>query len=807
MRREQCMEEACYRFSRDKIYQKIEELEKGGRVEEYKRRWLWELTQNAKDCAKSDQGISIDIKMQNGTIIFSHDGSPFDYNSLLDLVLQNSSKRTEGNKTGKFGTGFISTHLISKKVTITGNYIDNNKNVRRGLNIVIDRNFSNVEELEVKLRNTVEKLDNLFSAQNDPNSCNPPYVTEFNYELTNTDVKLIYDSIKEFYEMAPFVLAFNKVIKKIVIFCNNEEHVIAASNRVKFDDRIEEVTIEKDETKILIIIASDEDVYVATRLEFLDKVWHCSDVRKYPKLFCDFPMIGTENFSFPLIVNSKLFDMQQERNGIYPESDPNKKILEKAVELYGILLDNLSKNNILSIFNCCYIERNDNLFQDLYEKARDVFKRKLLIKTVGNHKLSLVDNNNRIVPIPGVREKEFGLWDVVSKVCNIIPIRDENLYWLKVCPENKWSFKEWAYYFQHDDTELNFLKDNPHLIQEDTIELLNNFYECWIHQEGKQDFIQFAPILLQNGQFTKLNIDQNGKYSSEVRDLFFDNGIDEGIKDVYNVFFIDKDKPDVRSKLVDSRINNYNNVFDKVLSTKDLADEISAEVRKLLSEEQSKNEKRQETVQKKYNKLTDWFNGNRDLAKELFSDLYEKSYNLTNHEEMTRRLHNGDLYEEITKDIDKTPEEIRQILQSAYTGNLNLNQYTHNTVHSIYSAEKYQSLRRRSIKNVFLKLKEKRDIYIIPDDLSEWEKSTDNVFQAKKIINDREIDIRIVVRPADDNKIIFYEQVELEAMDELSYELWIDDGDGMVKSISLAELIVMTGINMIPLNLSVKEND
>ena len=165
------------------------------------------------------------------------------------------------------------------------------------------------------------------------------------------------------------------------------------------------------------------------------------------------------------------------------------------------------------------------------------------------------------------------------------------------------------------------------------------------------------------------------------------------------------------------------------------------------------------------------------------------------------------MYEEITKDIDKTPEEIRQILQCANTGNLNLNQYTHNTVHSIYSAEKYQSLRRRSIKNVFLKLKEKRDIYIIPDDFSEWEKSTDNVFQAKKIINDREIDIRIVVRPADDNKIIFYEQVELEAMDELSYELWIDDGDGMVKSISLAELIVMTGINMIPLNQKVKEND
>lgn len=807
MSKNEYMEGATYSLSADKIYQKIADLEKDGKKEEYKKRWLWELTQNAKDCAKGNEGISINILIRDRTISFSHDGYPFDYNSVMDLVLQNSSKRKAGNKTGKFGTGFISTHLISKKVSITGNYIDNYDNVRSGLNIVVDRNFSNVEELEAKLRNTIEKIDNFFSDQNSTIICSPPYETAFKYEFSNTDVNLINDSIKEFYEMAPFVLAFNKVIKRIVLIFDNRKHVIKAINRAKLDDRIEEVTIEKDTSKILIRIASDKDVYVSTRLEYRDGVLHCSDIREYPKLFCDFPMIGTENFSFPLIVNSKLFDMQQERNGIYPESDLNKKLLEKAVELYGILLDNLSESNVFSLFNCCHIERNGNFFQGFYEKARDVFKRKLLIITFGNHKLPLVDNNNRIVPIPSVREKEFGLWDVVSKVFNTIPIRDENLYWLKVCPENKWSFKEWAYYFQHNNTELNFLKGNPHLIQEDTIELLNNFYECWIHQEGKQDFIQFAPILLQNGQFTKLNKDQKGNYAAEARDLFFDNGIDEGIKDVYNAFFTDKGEPDVRSKLVDSRIRNFDSVFDRVYSTKNLADKISEEVRKLLSEEQVKNEKRKEKVQKKYNMLTDWFNGHRDLAKELFSDLYEKSYNLTNHEEMTRRLHNGDLYEEITKDIDKTPEEIRQILQSANTGNLNLNQYTHNTVHSIYSAEKYQSLRRRSIKNVFLKLKEKRDIYIIPDDLSEWEKSTDNVFQAKKIINDREIDIRIVVRPADDNKIIFYEQVELEAMDELSYELWIDDGDGMVKSISLAELIVMTGINMIPLNLSVKEND
>lgn len=794
----QYMEDTIYRFSSDKIYRKIEELEKGGRVEEYKKRWLWELTQNAKDCAISDQRISIKIMVQNGTIIFSHDGSPFDYNSLMNLVLQNSSKRIEYSKTGKFGTGFISTHLISKKVTISGHYIDNNKSVRSGLNIVIDRNFSNVEELEVKLRNTIEKLNCFFSNHNTTASCAPPYLTSFNYEFSNTDINLINDSIEKFCEMAPFVLAFNKDIKRLMVNSNNKEYVIEAITREKLGEKIEKVSILKNRTEICIIIASDEDVYVSTRLEEREGVLHCTDVRGYPKLFCDFPMIGTENFSFPLIVNAKSFDMQQERNGIYPESDINRNIFIKAIKLYKLLLEYLSSNNTMSMFNCCYMEGNGNYFKNIYEAVRDVFKRIPIIRTLDNRKLPLL-GSNYIVPIPSVKEKDFSLWEIVSKAYLFIPIKDENLYWLNICPENVWSIKEWAYFFQTTQN-ITFLKDDS-CVQEEMIELLNCFYECWINQKGKEDFILFAPILLQNGKFTKLNRDQNGNYNAEARDLIFDSGIDEELKDVYDKFFIDKGEPTIRSKLVDSRLRSCGNLFDKVFTTKNLVDKISGEVRRLLSEEQAFNEKRKDEVQKKYNMLTDWFNSHRDLAKELFSDLYEKRYNLTNHEEMTRRLHNGDLYEEITKGINRTPEEIREILQGSNVDNPNLNQYIHNTVHSIYSLEKYNSLRSRSIRNVFFRIKDKSNIYKIADDVSEWIESTDNVFQAKKIINDREIDIRIVVRPADDNKIIFYEQVELEAMDELSYELWIDDGKGMVKSISLAELIVMTGINMIPLKM------
>ena len=54
MEKNEYMKEATYSLSADKIFQKIQELEKDGKTEEYKKRWLWELTQNAKDCVRDN---------------------------------------------------------------------------------------------------------------------------------------------------------------------------------------------------------------------------------------------------------------------------------------------------------------------------------------------------------------------------------------------------------------------------------------------------------------------------------------------------------------------------------------------------------------------------------------------------------------------------------------------------------------------------------------------------------------------------------------------------------------------------------
>ena len=77
-----------------------------------RRRWVWELVQNASDCVERGKEINIEISIESNKLKFKHDGVPFTYENLVDLVTQISSKQSsDEEKTGKFGTGFISTHL------------------------------------------------------------------------------------------------------------------------------------------------------------------------------------------------------------------------------------------------------------------------------------------------------------------------------------------------------------------------------------------------------------------------------------------------------------------------------------------------------------------------------------------------------------------------------------------------------------------------------------------------------------------------------------------------------------------------
>ena len=84
------------------------------------KRWIWELVQNAKDSI-SDQNdrksIDIEIIVQDNKYIFKHNGAPFTKKTLTALLYKFSEgKKNNGESIGRFGTGFLTTHSLSKTV-------------------------------------------------------------------------------------------------------------------------------------------------------------------------------------------------------------------------------------------------------------------------------------------------------------------------------------------------------------------------------------------------------------------------------------------------------------------------------------------------------------------------------------------------------------------------------------------------------------------------------------------------------------------------------------------------------------------
>src|SRR5699024_5163421 len=96
---------------------------------------------------------------------------------------------------------------------------------------------------------------------------------------------------------------------------------------------------------------------IAARGMKKSETFELQSLENIPKLFCDFPLIGTEDFHFPIIVNSFFFNPQTERDGIWlmgdndPEVKENKKILEQALVLYKDLVENIKCDSYKNIFH------------------------------------------------------------------------------------------------------------------------------------------------------------------------------------------------------------------------------------------------------------------------------------------------------------------------------------------------------------------------------------------------------------------------------------------------------------------------
>lgn len=154
---ERTSREALIKLTSDKILQGIEKVEENQEISA--RRWLWELMQNARDVPNKWGAVSIKIILSKESIKVCHNGSPFSIRNLTNLIQQVSSKLEddENDFIGKFGTGFMVTHLLSKKLKVQGILHEEGLSAYN-FNILIDRDSLNSVELSEKIQNLISEV-------------------------------------------------------------------------------------------------------------------------------------------------------------------------------------------------------------------------------------------------------------------------------------------------------------------------------------------------------------------------------------------------------------------------------------------------------------------------------------------------------------------------------------------------------------------------------------------------------------------------------------------------------------------------
>ena len=343
-----------------------------------KKRLIWELIQNAKDVRNRFGRVSIRISLQREEFEFSHNGDAFSEDDFIGLVQQTSSKdsQNEEGQTGKFGSGFISTYLLSPIIQVTGVACGVDGRSRR-FSYLLDRRAERSEELALAYERDAKEYRRIF--ESNEVGCVDDYgrwpeermTTSFLYKLA-TPQKIAYASegVQDLVNTLPVTLVNQDKIKSVEVLENGRsEKYTAERTALTSDIYLVTVHIERpgavEQRKFLDLNRDGLSIAIEVR-ETEGGIALCVPSADNPKLLRDFPLIGSEHFHLPFYLNGSGFWPNEDRNGIFlnnvedsRQARENREILEKAIDQALSFNTWLVENKYLDVWRLAQSRRPD----------------------------------------------------------------------------------------------------------------------------------------------------------------------------------------------------------------------------------------------------------------------------------------------------------------------------------------------------------------------------------------------------------------------------------------------------------------
>jgi hypothetical protein len=803
----------------EKIFTLMQNIRNGSADDSYQRRWVWELLQNAMDTTNSERPTKIQININEDTndLHFLHNGNPFKVENITYLVNQQSSKPRQINinerkrTIGKFGTGFITTHLLSEKVTLKSTVDAENLGQKR-FELLLDRSGKNEAELFEGVKKSMEILLNLDQLPDVVNYDKEDLNTEFVYHLNDNGMLVAKTGIKDLMASLPFTMAFVRNIDTVKI-TNYGTYKYIGFEILSSNIFIHNISINDSEfRKILTVESSEDDAIIAIEIKNESEKFQFIELKENtPRLFCNYPFIGTEQMNLPLIFNSSSFNVYQERrNGIIlknaetPDILENKKLIKECNKLLLDLLNFVSDSkfnfeNTYVLADCKMPENYEWLYAKWYEdQILNPLKNAILkAKLVETEKHDIIIRK----AICGTDEridfpyhKDENVREEIYDVCNTpshfsMPLRKNIHKWHKI---NWWddsydlSIKNLANWFSSLKSLQNI---------KNTIGIDNNFtkwVESFLAILNKEEAV--IGIINQN----KLPIypNQNGDLVTKNL-IFWDNGdIPEELKNILLNLGID-----VRNILLDKDLFIGGGITidkERNIDVKYVINQIKEQVNKYNSEKM-KGGLLSVEIQSTFKDLYIWLCENQSYS-DLFGELYKnKETRLLEEETIKLSIENDqktkaimnkyginsidELEDLLIKKANKKKDTINpenllislgitsvadlEKAKEIFVDNNEISEaLQHISINDTERLQKVMSMIKRSKENVLQKLSS------LPEyDCTNW--SETSLTTISGIIKNGK-SIELVIRPGDGNQIILFYPKEFDTLENNINELWYD---------------------------------
>ena len=380
--------------------------------------------------------------------------------------------------------------------------------------------------------------------------------TTYRYPIDGHSEEAVNEGMRALKRCAPFVVVFNRQFHRIIIKSPEGITNYKVTERTPLPTAgLQKITVEVEDLGSFItrsyLLAEEGQTAIAIPVEWTDNKLSCLPLEDIPRLFLGFPLVGTESFSFPAVINSFNFTPTENRDGVYlgqskdSANQGNQSVVEQACALHIKLLDYVANVRAMNIWRLAVVPtiteqtwlNEEWLRERLHQFVSSIRKTPAVLN--GQASRSPAES---LLPLPRLKLSVEILWDLLSKVTSFrqrLPRRDEAIGWHDAVDswaivarrnvtdfDEAWDGKKLVTYLEkelsHPDSENATLESLQIALYHNAnaIEWLNQLYK-YLMEDGLEHLIRENRIIPdQNGSFDMLlNLHRDDDVAEELKHI------------------------------------------------------------------------------------------------------------------------------------------------------------------------------------------------------------------------------------------------------------------------------------------------